>query len=59
MTLVNLLEINLCIYKIILLMIYKVIDPLDQTNLRIETFNGNLDRWLECSDMEIGLQNRK
>ena len=47
MTLVNLLEINLCIYKIILLMIYKVIDPLDQTNLRIETFNGNLDQLWE------------
>ena len=40
-------------------MIYKVKDHFDQINLKIETFNGNLDRWLECSDMEIGLQNRK
>jgi hypothetical protein len=46
MILVNLLGVNLCIYKITLLMIYKVKDHLDQINLKIGIYNGSLDQWL-------------
>ena len=46
MILVNSLEVNLYIYKIISLKIYKVKDHSDQISLRIEIYNGSLDQWL-------------